>query len=215
MKKIFYNMFVITALIICSMLFVSCDAITAQNINPDSFSGINGVPMPGGINGNPNRSAGQGRNNEQGIGNRSGKNGITNGNFMGEMMNADLIGKIISVDGNSIEVELIQQAGNSNSSVLNNNSLNLRSNKNTDSMNTQPSLDNQGEMPELNLTGTYKTIIINDDVSISLLRKTQRQNQNNPSKSSIKVSDLKKDEIIMMWYKEDTETVERINVIQS
>jgi hypothetical protein len=50
MKKIFYNMFVITSLIICSMLFVSCDAITAQNINPDSFSGMNGG---GGMNGGP------------------------------------------------------------------------------------------------------------------------------------------------------------------
>ncbi len=86
MKKIFYNIFVITSLIICSMLFVSCDAITAQNINPDSFSRMNGIPIPGGINGNPNRSAGQGRSNDHGTGNRSGKNRITNGNFTGEMM---------------------------------------------------------------------------------------------------------------------------------
>ncbi len=92
MKKMFYNIFVITSLIICSMFFVSCDAITAQNINPDSFSGMNGIPIPGGISGNPriddnpNRSAGKGRSNYQGTWNRSGKNRTTNENFMGEMM---------------------------------------------------------------------------------------------------------------------------------
>lgn len=47
MGKIVYSMFIITLLFIWSMLLISCDAITAQNININSAGGtgmMNGTP---------------------------------------------------------------------------------------------------------------------------------------------------------------------------
>ncbi|OOM78721.1 hypothetical protein [Clostridium sp. BL-8] len=90
MKKIFYTMFVIVLLITCSMLFVSCAAITAQNIDPNSFSGanggilgINGDLRPGIINNNPRMNASPGRDSNPGINaDRSGSNKNANRSFM-------------------------------------------------------------------------------------------------------------------------------------
>ena len=59
MRKILYNIFIIMLLFICSMLFVSCEAITAQNItNTGSTPGMNGNQggMKGGQDMNGNRS---------------------------------------------------------------------------------------------------------------------------------------------------------------
>ena len=81
MQKIVYNIFIIILLFICSMSLVSCDAITAQNINADSTPVMNGVP---GMNGNPGgMHGGPGMNGNQGM------NGNTsdNWNFMHGMMN--------------------------------------------------------------------------------------------------------------------------------
>lgn len=90
MKKIFYTMLIIVSFITCSMLFVSCTAITAQNIDPNSFSGanggildINGDLRPGILNNNPRMNASPGRNSNPGINaNRSGANRNANRSFM-------------------------------------------------------------------------------------------------------------------------------------
>lgn len=42
MRKIVYSMFIIISLFISSVSLVSCEAITAQNINMNSVAGING-----------------------------------------------------------------------------------------------------------------------------------------------------------------------------
>ncbi|WP_052087776.1 hypothetical protein [Paenibacillus wynnii] len=73
-------------MLICSLALVSCDAITAQkitNTGSSSFQGMNG----GGRNGAPGM-----------------------GNSMRGMMNADLTGKVLSVSGNTVTVEIVEQS---------------------------------------------------------------------------------------------------------
>ena len=68
MRKILYNMFIIMLLFTFSMSLVSCEAITAQNINIDSASGMNGGS---GMKGNPGGhgvpNGGPGKNGNQGM----------------------------------------------------------------------------------------------------------------------------------------------------
>jgi hypothetical protein len=60
MRKIVYKMFIIMVLFIWSMLLVSCEAITAQNItNTGSTPGMNGGQK---MNGSPGRNGGPGMN---------------------------------------------------------------------------------------------------------------------------------------------------------
>ena len=130
-------------MLVCSLALVSCDAITAQkitNTGSGSFPGMNG----GGRNGAP------GMNGRQGTDRAASSR---NGNSMRGMMNADLMGKILSVDGDTVTVELVE-------------------------------------------TGEQKTLTISTD-------------------SAIKTSDLKEGQTIIVWYKENTETVERITVVNA
>lgn len=56
MRKIVYNILFIMLLLICSILFTSCDAITAQNITHSDFSSrMNRGP---GMNGNQGKNGG-------------------------------------------------------------------------------------------------------------------------------------------------------------
>ncbi|EKQ58298.1 MULTISPECIES: hypothetical protein [unclassified Clostridium] len=197
MRKRVYSIFIIMLLYICSLELVSCEAITAQNININSAGGANGGQR---MNGGPRPNGGSDENNR---------------NLIGEMMNADIMGKIISIDGNSINIELIEQPQNSKSSNINNDKQNANSNQNNDNNNKQSQRGFQRNVPEMNYTGTYKTITVGDDVNIAQELNIGRENQNDDLKSSIKISDLKKDQIIMIWYKENTETVDRISVVQS
>ena len=58
MRKIVYKMFIIMLLFIWSMLLVSCEAITAQNITKtDSTPGMNGDQR---MNGGPGKDGNQG-----------------------------------------------------------------------------------------------------------------------------------------------------------
>ncbi|OPJ57328.1 hypothetical protein [Clostridium chromiireducens] len=179
MRKIVYSMFTIMSLFISSISLVSCEAITAQNININSGGGMNGGPRGNGNQGN-------------------------NGNFIGTIMNTNIMGKIISIEGNSIMIELVEQTQNSKT---------LNSNRNQNNKNKKSSKEVQETTHEFNGTGIEKTVIINDNVDIS--QASIMKNQNDNAKSSMKISDLEKDQIIMIWYKEDTETVERISVIKS
>lgn len=72
-----------------------------------------------------------------------------------------------------------------------------------------------GGAAELTYTGVEKTLTVSNDVKISQRPNMGRQNTNNNSSLATKVSDLKKGQVIMIWYKANTETVERISVIQS
>jgi len=204
MRKIVYSMFISMILFICSMSLISCDAITAQNININSAGGMNGGPVMNSksrSNGNPGMNGGP----------RMDSNTSNNGNFMGGMMNADLMGKIISVDGNSIKIEIVEQTQTNKSSNSNDGKQDAKDNN----KNKQSQGDFSGDKFEINYTGVDKTLIVNDDVNISQGPSMESQNGNDNSKSAIKVADLKKDQIIIIWYKENTETVERISVVQS
>ncbi|AWI05841.1 hypothetical protein [Clostridium drakei] len=181
MRKIVYRIFIIAALFVCSMSLTSCKAITAQNItNMGSGQGMNG----GGINGGPSMD-----------GNR--------------MSNADIIGKIVSLDGNTIKIEVAKQNSNGSS-----NGNSKRSNNNSDNR-KPPQGGFSGGKLELSYTGETKTITVNSDVKISEKTGMPDQNGNGSSKSSTKVSDLKKGQVIMIWYKQNTKIVERISVTQS
>jgi hypothetical protein len=192
MRKIISNIFIIILLFICSTSLISCEAITAQNINIDSASGMKGgTGMMGGpgMNGGPD----------------------TNGNArMSEIINADLMGKIISVDGNIVTIELIEQAGNSKSLNSKDSNQNKKNNQNNDNTKSQKGFSRN--KLDINYTGIYKTLEVSDDVNIS--QELSMGHQNNDSKSSMKISDLKKDQIIMIWYKENTSTVEKISVLK-
>lgn len=206
MRKMLSNIFIIM-LLICSMSLISCEAIKAQNINVDSFSGMNGGT---GIIGDPRMQKGTDTTENTKI---SG-NFVINGNIgMYGITKSDLIGKIISVDGNIITIELIEQTKNRKSLTYNDDKQDTKINKNIDNNNSQNpfSINRFG----LNYTGIYKTIEVSDDVDISQESNIENQAQNSNPESSIKISDLKKDQIIMAWYKKNSDTVEKINVIQS
>ncbi|AKN31412.1 hypothetical protein Ccar_11310 [Clostridium carboxidivorans P7] len=212
MRRIVCSIFIVAALFVCSMSLTSCKAITAQNItNMGSGQGMNG----GGMNGGPGMD-----------GNR--------------MSNADLIGKIVSVDGNTIKIEVAKQDSNGNAAPdmkgnqnangtpnMNDNqaSKGMSNTNGSSNVNGNQSNNNndsrkppQGGFPdgklELSYTGEAKTITVNSDVKISERTAMPGQNRNDNSKSSTKVSDLKKGQVIMIWYKQNTKAVERISVTQ-
>lgn len=183
MRKIF----IITLLVTCSIFFVSCESITAQNINTDSISSMNSDPN---------------MQNDPGS-----KMNLSNKN-----MNSDIIGKIISVDGNLITLEMIEQT-----------ETNKTSNSNDEKQNTIDKQNNNNRKSKryfslnrfkINFTGDYKTLEVNTDADIWQESSMGSQNENNTSKSTVKISDLKKDQIIMIWYKENTEIVDKICVVQ-
>ncbi|AKA67736.1 hypothetical protein [Clostridium scatologenes] len=195
MRKIVYSIFIVITLFICSMSLTSCEAITAQNItNTGSGQGMNGG---GGMNDN-------------------------------KMSNVDLTGKIVSVDGNTIKIEVAKQNENNKSSNSNvgkqassdnkdisgDSSTNGNGNQsNTNNGNSKPPQGGLAERKlELNYTGETKTITVNSDVKITERTGMPGQNGNGSSKSSINVSELKKGQVIMIWYKQNTKTIERISV---
>jgi hypothetical protein len=184
MKKTVYSTFMILLLFACSLFLISCSAITAQNITyNNSAPGMNGNS---GMNGN----------------------GRDNGNFMPETVNADLMGKIISVDGNSIKIELTEQTQINNSPNPNG------TNGSQGNDNRQPQRGFPSGTFEINYTGIEKNLTVNEGVSISQQSGMARQNRNDNSKSAAKVSELEAGQIIMVWYKENTEAVERISIVQ-
>ena len=68
MRKILHTMFIIMLLFICTMLFVSCEAITAQNItNTGSDPQINiGQNAPPRMNGGQEKNRDSGDNGDKG-----------------------------------------------------------------------------------------------------------------------------------------------------
>lgn len=200
MRKILSTIFIIM-LLICSMSLISCEAIKSQNINVDSLSGMNRAPR---IQKDPGTS----ENSKV-----SGSPDINRNIEMYGIIKTDLMGKIISVDGNIITIELIEQTRNKTSHNSNDDKQDTKDNQNSDNNNSQNSFSSNKF--EINYTGIYKTIEVSDYVGISQKLNIENQTQNSDSESPIKVSDLKKDQIIMAWYQKNSYTVEKINVIQS
>lgn len=101
------------------------------------------------------------------------------------MMNADITGRVISVKGNTVTLALLEVQDSASPSM------------------------------EWKDTGMEMQLNISDDVTITEGMGTSRSGNSSPSaNSSMQVSDLQKENIVMVWYKDNTETVERVMVVQ-
>ncbi|WP_235540398.1 hypothetical protein [Paenibacillus sp. Root52] len=188
-------------MLVCSVLLVSCDAITSQQIAmPSSNPSMTGFPnMNGGdgsMNGAPNSNGGFNRGGAGGTDSdvRTGSREA----IRGGMMNADSMGKVISVDGNVINVALLEQVQKGQPSSSSNNS-------------------QQGSFPganmEINETGEEMKWTVNDDVVITRGMAMGSQDNKSSFASALQLSDLKQGDMITIWYQEHTEKVERITII--
>ncbi|WP_152417092.1 hypothetical protein [Paenibacillus sp. PAMC 26794] len=101
------------------------------------------------------------------------------------MMNADITGRVISVNGNTVTLALLEVQDTSSPSM------------------------------EWKDTGMEMKLNISDDVAITEgIRMPGSGNSSPRANSSIQMSDLQKENIVMVWYKDNTETVERVMVVQ-
>ncbi|MFL0266716.1 hypothetical protein [Candidatus Clostridium radicumherbarum] len=138
-----------------------------------------------------------------------------NSNGRGQFQRADLSGQVVSIKGNAVTIKVIkqpqftQQNGNNNNGSSNgngNNSSNNNSNNNNNNNtgnNNNPNSNNgngnnQGQRPrrQLEFTGETKTITIPDGTSITTM---VRGNQGRQTEQ-LKVSDLKANDILQIWY---------------
>lgn len=117
------------------------------------------------------------------------------------MMNADLTGRVISVEGSTVTIALLEVQDNSTTGSTNGNG-------------RQPGVS-RGGSTDMKDTGIEMKLNIGDDVNISQGMGMGAPGNNQSADSSIQVSDLKEGDVVMVWYKENTETVERMVVTQS
>ncbi len=100
-------------------------------------------------------------------------------------MSADIAGRVISVTGNTVTLALLEVQDSSSPSM------------------------------EWKDTGLEMKLNISDDVTITEGMEMPRSGNSSPSaNTSIHLSDLQKENIVMVWYKDNTETVERMRVVQ-
>ncbi|NUU78129.1 hypothetical protein [Paenibacillus xylanilyticus] len=193
MRKNNYFTSVLILLMGCSVLLAACDVITAQTItNTGSAQGMNGGGM---MNGGPGMNGGTSRGGGTGMNGRTGSP-----SEMGGMMNADLTGRIISIDGNTVTVELLEFQDNSS--------------QNSNNQGQQGGAP--GRSMEMNETGVEMKLNLNADISITEGMAMGGRGSTSPNTNgALQMSDLKEGDVIMVWYKENTETVERMAVIQS
>lgn len=182
-------------LLLCGMMVLtSCSAITAQRITLNT----------GGMGGGGNRNAMRG------------------------MMNADLIGKIVSVNGSKITIDVMEQAQRRSTALDDHSAVpsspsqtNTPSSKRTPDTHTPntdrtlPTDRSNGSTSTMSKTGVEKTITIGEEVSISQITAMMPQSNKNSTATTLKVSDLKAGQILMIWYKDNTNTVEKISVMDS
>jgi len=190
MRKNYYFTSVLILLAGCAVLLAACDAITAQNMtNTGTAQGMNGGGM---MNGGPGMNGGTQRS--------GGMNGRTSGpDDMRGAMDADLTGRIVSIDGDTVTVALLEFQGFSSQSSNNQ--------------------GQQGGAPggsmEMKETGVEMEFKLNADVSITEGMDMGGPGNTSPNTNgSIQVSDLKEGDVVMVWYKENTETVARMVVVQ-
>ncbi|PAF31151.1 hypothetical protein [Paenibacillus sp. 7516] len=189
------NMVFISVLILlagCAVLLAACDVITAQNItNTGTAQGMNGGGM---MNGGPGMNGGMQRG--------GGMNDRTGGtDDMRGAMNADLTGRIVSIDGDTVTLALLEFQGFSS-----------QNSTNQGQQDGAPGSGSRG----MNETGVEMKLKLNADVSITEgMEMGGRGNTSSDANGAIQVSDLKEGDVVMAWYKENTETVERMSVVQS
>ncbi|WPC39994.1 hypothetical protein [Clostridium sp. JS66] len=212
MRKIICSIFIVAALLVCSMSLTSCKAITAQNItNTGSGQGMNGNRMSNAdligkiVSVDANtiklKIAKQNSNGNKNVNGTS----STKGNAASDMNG----NQNANVTPNMNDNQASKGMPNTNG-ILNGNG-----NQNNNNDNRKPP---QGGFPggklELSYTGETKTITVNSDVKILERTGIPGRNGNDSSKLSTKISDLKKGQVIMIWYKQNTKTVERISLMQ-
>lgn len=200
MRKNRYSVSLLMLLLCGMILLTSCSALTAQQITLNNS---------GGMGGGGNRNAMRG------------------------MMNADLIGKVVSVNGSKITIDVMEQAQR-RSPVLNDHSAtmssptdataprsssmpnNSTSNMNTPNTNSTSTADRRdGNTSNISSTGVEKTISVSEGVTISQITAIMPQSNKNSTATTLKLSDLKAGQILMIWYKDNTNTVEKISVMDS
>ncbi|MEW4430481.1 hypothetical protein AB1I68_23710 [Paenibacillus pabuli] len=192
MRKNYYFTSVLILLAGCAVLLAACDVITAQNItNTGTAQGMNGGGM---MNGGPDMNGGMQRG--------GGMNDRTGGpDDMRGAMNADLTGRIVSIDGDTVTLALLEFQGFSSQNA-----------NNQGQQEDAPSSGSRG----MNETGVEMKLKLDTDVSITEgMEMGGRGNTSSDANGAIQVSDLKVGDIVMAWYKENTETVERVTVVQS
>ncbi|MEO2205508.1 hypothetical protein ABGV42_17385 [Paenibacillus pabuli] len=192
MRKNYYFTSVLILLAGCAVLLAACDVITAQKItNTGTAQGMNGGGM---INGGPGMNGGMQRG--------GGMNDRTGGpDDMRVAMNADLTGRIVSIDGDTVTLALLEFQGFSS--------------QNSNNQGQQDGAPGSGSRG-INETGVEMKLKLNVDVSITQgMEMGGRGNTSSDANGAIQVSDLKEGDVVMAWYKENTETVERMAVIQS
>lgn len=196
MRKKGYLTSAMLLLFTSTVLLSACDAITAQNItNTGSAQGMNGGGMMNG--GGPGMNGGTQRG-----GGGQGMNGRTGSpDEMRGMMNADLTGRVTSVEGSTVTIALLEAQDNSSTGS-------------TNGIGRQPGAS-RGGSTDMKDTGIEMKLNIGDDVNISQGMGMGAPGNNQSADSSIQVSDLKEGDVVMVWYKENTETVERMVVTQS
>lgn len=194
MRKKRYPVSLLLLLLCGMMVLTSCSAITAQRITLNT----------GGMGGGNNRNALRG------------------------MMNADLIGKIVAVNGSKMTIDVMEQAQR-RSTALDDHSAVLSSPSQTATPSSKPTLDthkpdtgrtlptdrSNGSTSTMSKTGVEKTITIGEEVSISQITAMMPQSNKNNTATTLKVSDLKAGQILMIWYKDNTNTVEKVSVMDS
>lgn len=233
MRKIVYSIFIVITLFICSMSLTSCEAIMAQNItNTGSSQGMNGG---GGMNDNKMFNADltgkivsvDGNAIKIEVAKQNENNKSSNSNFGKQASNDNKnISGDSSTNGNATTGMNGNQKPNGATNMNDNQApkgipnTNISSNvngnqSNTNNGNSKPPQGGLAERKlELNYTGETKTITVNSDVKISKRTAMPHQNGKESSKSYIKVEELEKGQVIMIWYKQNTKTVERISVMQ-
>lgn len=195
MRKNGYLTSAMLLLLTCSVLLSACDVITAQNItNTGSAQGMNGGGMMNG--GGPGMNGGTQRGGGQGMNGRTGGQDDMRG-----IMNADLTGRVISATGSTVTISLLEVQDNSSTDSTNGNG--------------RQSGTTRGGSMDLKDTGIEMKLNISEDVDITEGMGMGVPGNNQNANSSIQVSDLKEGDVVRVWYKENTETVERMVVTQS
>ncbi len=189
-----------------SMPLAACDAITAQNIPSTTSTAFNNGAGLGGANAQVGMPGG-------GFG--GGFGGNTGG--MREAIDSDLIGRITAVNGNDVTVELLERGSTATGDGA---------------QSPGGAADGQNEWVA---TGEERQLVLSSDVDISSGMSTRSGGRQGDRDSGSRgddsreptvtpdgasdtatngASELTIGQIVMVWYAEGTQTVERIRVLE-
>lgn len=195
----------LASILALSMLLAACDAITAQNIPSTTSTAFNNGAGLGGANAQIGMPGG-------------GFGGGFGGNMGGmrEAIDSDLLGRIVSVNGDTVTLELLERGSTATGDGA---------------QSPGGAADGQTEWVA---TGEEQQLVLSSDVDISSGMSTRsggRQGERGSGSrggdspeptvtpdgasdaSTDGTSELVAGQIVMVWYAEGTQTVERIRVL--